>query len=107
MVPEPCVEHALNFLSCPQPPVCLFVGFCPWFIPSGRAGVGTAVGDRRGFGGHPVWGIKLCVARGGGASRRLKHRQAPDVRPTTEGDKSKQIGQDCVIMGKTCRLCLE
>lgn len=90
----------------PQTTVCLFC-FCPWSIPSGRAGVATAVGDRRGFGGRPVWGIKLCVTRGGGASCGLEHRQAPDVRPTAEKDKSKQIGQDSVMTGETCRLCLE
>lgn len=112
MVPEPYIEHIgvyyiLSFLSLSSAfclSVCLFL---PRSIPSGRAWVATAVGDRRGFGGCPVWGIKFGVTRGGGASCGLEHRQAPDVRPTSEWDKSKQTGQDSVMIGKTRRLCLK
>jgi len=68
-------------------------------IPSGRAGVATAVGNGGGFGGRPVWGIKLCVARGSMVSCGFEYWQASDVGSTA--NKSKQIGQDNVTQQDT------
>lgn len=104
IAPEPCIEYIASTMFLTS--FHLFAS-ASLSIPSGRAGVATAVGNGGGFGRRPVWGIKLCIARGSRASCGFEYWQASDVGPTAKGDKSKQIGQDSVMIGKTRRIYLE
>ncbi len=97
-MPEPCVEYIKSTMFSTS--FHLFAS-ASLSIPSGRAGVATAVGNGGGFGGRPVWGIKLCVARGSMVSCGFEYWQASDVGSTA--NKSKHIGQDNVMIGKTRR----